>query len=98
MTPKTLPDVRSDKGYNEEAQHFAQQLMACNGLMRPCKDMSKLSDWMEKALIKAYLYGAQSAIGIGYRLADRDWEDTVKFYKQQIEELKKAHDNEDNTI
>lgn len=48
---------------------------------------------MENALSSAYLYGAQSAIRIGYRLADKDWNETYKGLKKQIEELKKQIEN-----
>lgn len=44
---------------------------------------------MEEALSKAYLYGAQSAVRVGYLLADKDWEETYKGLKNQINELEK---------
>ena len=49
---------------------------------------------MEEALSKAYLYGAQSAVRVGYLLADKDWEETVNYYKKQINELKQLIVNE----
>lgn len=43
---------------------------------------------MEEALSKAYLYGAQSAVRVGYLLSDKDWEETCKGLKKEIAELK----------
>lgn len=44
---------------------------------------------MEEALSKAYLHGAQSAVRVGYLLADKDWEEVVRDYTKQINELKR---------
>ena len=40
---------------------------------------------IEKAIARAYLDGAQSAIRIGYLLAEQDYKETIKFYKDQYE-------------
>ena len=50
--------------------------------------MNHFQEWLEKALTKAYLYGAQSAVRVGYLLADKDWEETYKGLKKEIAELK----------
>ena len=87
MMPKQLPSVMDDKGYQTEAREFAKRLMEGKGVVRPCKDFNHLQEWMEEALCAAYLYGAQSAVRIGYLLADKDWAETVKFYKKQLKEV-----------
>ena len=83
--PRQLPDVRSDKGYQNEAREFARKIM--RGMI-PCKDLNNFPNWLEDVITTAYLYGAQSAIRIGYHLCDNDWEATINMYKRQIEELK----------
>lgn len=88
MIPKQLPNVMDDQGYQKSAHDFAKKIMECKGILYPCKDFNHFSEWMEEALSKAYLYGAQSALRVGYLLADKDWEETVKYYKKQINELK----------
>lgn len=92
MITKELPNVMNDRGYQQDAQNFAKKIMGGNGFISPCKDFNHFAEWMESALSKAYLYGAQSAIRVGYLLADKDWEETVGYYKQQIEELKKNNE------
>ena len=88
MMQKQLPNVMNDKGYRKDARDFAKKMMACNGILYPCKDMYHFQEWMEEALSKAYLYGAQSAVRVGYLLADKDWEETYKGLKKEIDELK----------
>ena len=88
MMPKQLPNVMNDKGYQKDARDFAKKMMACNGILYPCKDMNHFQEWMEEALSKAYLYGAQSAVRVGYLLSDKDWEETYKGLKKEIAELK----------
>ena len=89
MMPKELPNVMNDKGYQKDARDFAKNMMGCNGILHPCKDFNHFQVWMEEALSKAYLYGAQSAVRVGYLLADKDWEETYKGLKKQINELEK---------
>lgn len=72
--PKQLPNVMNDIGYQKDAHDFAKKIMECKGILGPCKDMNHFQEWMEEALSKAYLYGAQSAVRVGYLLADKDWE------------------------
>lgn len=79
----------NDKGYQKDARDFAKKMMGCNGLLYPCKDFNHFQEWMEEALLKAYLYGAQSAVRVGYLLADKDWEEVVRDYTKQINELKR---------
>ena len=64
----------NDIGYQKDAHDFAKKIMECKGILGPCKDMNHFQEWMEEALSKAYLYGAQSAVRVGYLLADKDWE------------------------
>lgn len=90
MMPKQLPSVADDRGYQEEARQYATQLMACKGLMLAPKSMCDIPEWIDKALQKAYLSGAQSAIRIGYRLAENDFKETIDYYKRQIAELEKG--------
>lgn len=89
MMTKELPNVMNDIGYQKDARDFAKKIMGCNGLLFPCKDFNHFQEWMEEALSKAYLYGAQSAVRVGYLLADKDWEETYKGLKKQINELEK---------
>lgn len=84
MMPKQLPSVIEDKGYQNEALGFAKAMMEGKGVLRPCRDFYHLQEWMEEALVKAYLYGAQSAIRIGYRLAEEDYKETIAYYKMQL--------------
>lgn len=65
-----------------------KNMMGCNGILHPCKDFNHFQEWMEEALSKAYLYGAQSAVRVGYLLADKDWEETYKGLKKEIVKLK----------
>lgn len=88
MMPKQLPNVMNDKGYQKDAHDFAKKIMECKGILGPCKDMNHFQEWMEEALSRAYLYGAQSAVRVGYLLADKDWEETYKGLKKEIAELK----------
>lgn len=88
MMPKQLPNVMNDKGYQKDAHDFAKKIMECKGILGPCKDMNHFQEWMEEALSRAYLYGAQSAVRVGYLLADKDWEETYKGLKKEISELK----------
>lgn len=89
MMPKELPSVMNDAGYKKDARDFAKRMMECRGILYPCMDFNHFQEWMEEALSKAYLYGAQSAIRVGYLLADKDWEETYKGLKKQITELEK---------
>lgn len=88
--PKQLPNVADDNGYREDARQHAAQLMACKVLMLPPKSMHDISEWIDKALQKAYLSGAQSAIRIGYRLAENDFKEAIDYYKRRITELEKG--------
>lgn len=72
---KTLPDIHNDKGYVKDSEDYAK---------RQIQNL-KVGD-IEKALSRAYLDGAQSAIRIGYLLAEKDYEETIKYYKQQIKD------------
>lgn len=94
MMPKELPNVMNDAGYQKDARDFARKMMECKGIIYPCKDLNHFQEWMEKALSKAYLYGAQSAVRIGYLLAEKDWEETYKGLKKQISELKQTNTEE----
>ncbi len=92
MMPRQLPNVRTDKGYQEEARQYARNAMSAKfgGILCPPRDLTQLPDWLERVIADAYLNGANSAIGIGYRLADKDWEETVRDYKKQIRQLQEA--------
>ena len=70
-----MPLVYNDQGYKESAKEYAAQ---------KAKDL-KVSD-IKDALARAYLDGAQSAIKVGYALAEKDFEEVVKYYKQQIKD------------
>lgn len=82
---KQFPDIRSDKGYQIEAADYAHRAMNTLGQTASVR----LFETIEKELSKAYLYGAQSAIRIGYRLADQDYHEVIRDYEKQIAELKK---------
>lgn len=84
MMPKELPDVRTDKGYRQEAADYAKQVLTYKLPMM--KSFQDIPAAMEKALYDAYLLGANSAIRIGYRLAEEDYKETIMYYKKQIEE------------
>lgn len=73
--PKQMPLVYNDQGYKESAKEYANN---------KAKDL-KVSD-INEALARAYLDGAQSAIKVGYALAEKDFEEVVKYYKQQIKD------------
>lgn len=90
MMPKQLPNVADDRGYQKDARQCAADLMAYKGLMLPPKSMFDISEWIDNALQKAYLSGAQSAVRIGYRLAEEDFKETIGYYKRQIAELEKG--------
>lgn len=92
--PKELPNVMNDMGYQKDARDFAKNMMACKGILYPCKDFNHFQEWMEEALSKAYLYGAQSAVRVGYLLADKDWEETYKGLKKEIAELKQQFEED----
>lgn len=72
---KTLSDIHNDKGYVKDSEDYAK---------RQIQNL-KISG-IEKALARAYLDGAQSAIRVGYLLAEKDYEETIKYYKQQIKD------------
>ena len=72
---KTLPDIHNDKGYVKDNEDYAKRQI-----------QNLKVDSIEKALARAYLDGAQSAIRIGYLLAEKDYEETIKYYKQQIKD------------
>lgn len=72
---KQLPMVYNDQGYEESAKEYASQ---------KAKDL-KVCD-IKDALARAYLDGAQSAIKVGYLLAEKDYKETIKYYKQQIKD------------
>jgi hypothetical protein len=72
--PKQLPDVRKDKGYKSESEQYANRQM----------DHLKVAD-VEAAIARAYLDGAQSALRVGYLLAEEDYKKTINYYKKQIE-------------
>lgn len=40
MMPKQLPNVMNDMGYQKDARDFAKKMMACNGILYPCKDFN----------------------------------------------------------
>lgn len=85
--PKQLPDVRTDKGYQTEVKDYAKRVMSYKlPLMESLQDIQAA---IEKALSDAYLYGANSAIRIGYRLAEEDYKEVITYYKKQIEEKDK---------
>lgn len=88
MIQKQLPNVANDRGFQEDAKRFAIDLMSCNSaLIIPPKSIFEIQEWIENALRKAYLRGAQSAIMIGYRLAEKDYEEVISYYKKQINEF-----------
>ena len=87
MVPKQLPNVRDDKGYQQEATEFAKRAMAQGINPVPLKRPDCLQEWLEYTIKEAYLRGAQSAIRIGYRLAEEDYKETIMYYKKQIKEL-----------
>lgn len=70
-----MPLVYNDQGYKESAKDYAAQKV---------KDL-KVSD-IKDALARAYLDGAQSAIKVGYALAEKDFEEVIKYYKSQIKD------------
>lgn len=80
MMPKQLPDVRQDKGYQEEAREYAQNIM--NAKMR-CNTLEDFPKWLHSLITVAYLQGAQSALRIGYRLCERDYEEVLTYYKKK---------------
>ena len=91
MMTKQLPNVMNDRGFQEDAKRFAIELMSCNSaLIIPPKSIFEIQEWIEKALKKAYLRGAQSAIKTGYLLADKDYKEVISYYKKQIDELKRG--------
>ena len=59
--PFQLPSVYSDKGYQQSSRNYAKQKMT---------DLSVAG--IEDALAKAYLDGAQSAIRVGYLIAEKE--------------------------
>lgn len=90
MMQKQLPNVMNDQGYQEQARDFAKSMMDCKGFLLPCKNFNEFPEWMTNALEKAYLYGAQSAVRVGYLLAEKDYEELIRYYKKQIAELQKG--------
>ncbi len=83
MMPKQLPDVRQDKGYQKEAEIYAQNVMKVRMYCSP----EELQNWLHSLITAAYLQGAQSAIRIGYRLCERDYEEVLTYYKKKIGEI-----------
>lgn len=74
MMVKQLPDVRNYIGYRKESALYAEKRI----------ETLKVSE-IEKAIAKAYLDGAQSAICIGYRLAEEDYKEVLRYYKNKSE-------------
>lgn len=67
MMPKQLPDIRADKGFQEDARNYAKgvyQFLRCDGI--------------EKALADAFLIGAQRGFSVGYRYCELHGNDDVK--------------------
>lgn len=85
--PKQLPSVRDDNGYQKEATEFARQAMEQGINPVPLKKPSRLQEWLEATIKEAYLRGAQSAIRIGYRLAEEDYKEMITAYKKKYGEL-----------
>lgn len=83
MMSKQLPDVRQDKGYQQEAHDYAQNVMKVRMSCSP----EELQNWLHSRITDAYLRGAQSAIRIGYRLCERDYEEVLTYYKKKIREI-----------
>lgn len=73
--PKQMPLVYNDQGYKESAEDYATLKV---------KDLKVSS--IKEALARAYLDGAQSAIKVGYSLAEKDFEEVVKYYKSKIKD------------
>lgn len=71
--PKTLPLVYDDTNYKDTARCYAAN---------KAKDL-RVGD-IERIIARAYLDGAQSALRVGYMLAEKDFEETVKYYKSLI--------------
>lgn len=59
MMPEQLPDVRNDKGFQEDAARWAKSVM----------EYLKV-DCIERELKRAYLQGAQAGFGCGYRVCE----------------------------
>lgn len=75
VAPKQLPSVHSNRGYKESAKEYATKMV---------KDL-KVSG-IENALARAYLDGAQSAIRVGYMLAEEDYKEVIKYYESKIKQ------------
>lgn len=58
MMPEQLPDVRNDKGFQEDAARWAMSVMA-----------NLKVDCIERELKRAYLQGAQHGFCCGYCVA-----------------------------
>lgn len=73
MMPKQLPSVYNDEGFKADAVAHAEKVL----------NTLRVED-VKKALIEAYLKGASNSLLIGYRLAERDYDEVVRYYKNQL--------------
>lgn len=79
MMPKQLPDITSDKGFQKDAQQYAERVLSLYRL-----------DCIKEALVGAYLRGAQNGFGCGWRLSEmetkKEYEEVIRYYKQRVKE------------
>lgn len=75
---KQLPNISDDKGFVQESKTYAKRVL----------ERIKVVD-IEDALSKAFLFGAQRSIQIGYLLGEKDSEETIRYYKKQVEEMRR---------
>lgn len=79
MMPKQIPSIAGDKATQDDARLYATEHM---------KNLRV--DSIQSTIEHAYMQGAIRAFGIGYRVAyfekDKDWEDTVKYYKLLLDQ------------
>lgn len=75
---KQLPNISDDKGFVQERKDYAKRVL----------ERIKVVD-IEDALSKAFLFGAQRSLQIGYMLGEKDSEEAIRYYKKQLEELRR---------
>lgn len=67
MTPRQMPNVHDDEGFKIDAKLYTDKSIIHHRL-----------DSIAAAIAEAYLDGAQRGLQIGYKLAERDYEQLLK--------------------
>lgn len=67
MMPETIPDIRTDKGFQKDAELFAEGLLKNRRL--PIKDVYLE---LKNIVVSAYLQGGQHGFNTGWRIKEME--------------------------